>query len=45
MELYMKTRRGGGGSGVAGKKKQLHSAKIIDGDDSISLSREGMDAI
>lgn len=27
------------------KKKQMHSAKIIEGDNSISLSREEMDAI
>lgn len=48
MELYMKTRKGGGGGKVWScrkKKKQLHSAKIIDGDNSISLSREGADAI
>lgn len=27
------------------KTKQMHSAKIREGDNSISLSREGMDAI
>lgn len=31
------------GSGVAGRKKNMHSAKIGEGDNSISLSREGMD--
>lgn len=46
--IYEDKEGGGGGlrSGVAGKKKkQLHSAKIIVGDNSISLSREGADAI